>query len=502
MADFPEKEINEIEETTDIEEVSTIFSDPTVHNDTNKKDKKVLPKILAGTLALCVLIGSTVAVIKLIPVLDDGTTTSSTSDNSISVKKVDVADVTNVTVLNAGGTTEICAETKDDETTWYTKQVAKELTSSDSIKSVVTAVADVKASQEITKKTAAECGLESPAIKATVVLKDGKSYEITLGGKSPDNSGYYLGCNDKIYLVLESVYTSLNFDILDFANTDSIEGFGTETETFDSLIVSGKNFPQTVNIVKNEDNEISEYYRYLVVSPQKRLAKGIENVLPHYQDGILVAGAYAYDVSAASLAKVGLDNPDLITTMTVGDKTITYKFALQEDGDYAVVSTNSKLIHKVSASNIGVLPSYTAVDFYENVLFTANIDDVSELIFETKDKSYKFGITANGEDAEEPFTVIYNGDKKLICSNFQNFYRECISITTQDHTTESITPTADMAIRVKYHDGTQTNIIFTRVNTTRYQSTVDGIDMGKVTASALNEIANLAEKLIKGETIE
>ena len=37
------------------------------------------------------------------------------------------------------------------------------------------------------------------------------------------------------------------------------------------------------NIVKNEDNEISEYYRYLVVSPQNRLAKGIENVLPHYQ---------------------------------------------------------------------------------------------------------------------------------------------------------------------------------------------------------------------------
>ena len=496
MADFPEKETN------DIEEVSTIFSDPTVHNDTNKKDKKVLPKILAGALALCVLIGSTVAVIKLIPVLDDGTTTSSTPDNTISVKKVDVADVNNVTVLNAGGTTEICAETKDDETTWYTKQVAKELTSSDSIKSVVTAVADIKASQEITKKTAAECGLENPAIKATVALKDGKSYEITLGGKSPDNSGYYLGISDKIYLVLESVYEALNFNILDFANTDNIECFGTETETFDSLIVSGKNFPQTVNIVKNEDNEISEYYRYLVVSPQKRLAKGIENVLPLYQDGILVAGAYAYDVSAASLAKVGLDNPDLITTMTVGDKTITYKFALQEDGDYAVVSTNSKLIHKVAASNIGVLPSYTAVDFYENVLFTANIDDVSELIFETKDKSYKFGITANGEDAEEPFTVIYNGDKKLICSNFQNFYRECISITTQDHTTESITPTADMAIRVKYHDGTQTNIIFTRVNTTRYQSTVDGIDMGKVTASALNEIANLAEKLIKGETIE
>ena len=495
MADFPEKETN------DIEEVSTIFSDPTVHNDTDKKEKKVLPKILAGTLALCVLIGSTVAVIKLIPVLDDGTTTSSTPDNTISVKKVDVADVVGVTVLNGGETTEIYCETKDKETTWYTKQVAKDLTDSDSIKSVVNAVADIKASQEITKKTAAECGLDASAIKATVALKDGKSYEIALGGKSLDNSGYYLGINNKIYLVPDSVYTALNFDILDFANTDNIEGFGAETEEFDSLTVSGKNFPQTVQIVKNSDMAISEYYRYLVVSPQKRLAKGIENVLPHYQDGILVAGAYAYDVSAASLAKVGLDNPDLVTTMTVGDKTITYKFSLQADGDYAVVGTNSKLIHRVAASNIGVLPSCTAIDFYENMLFTVNIDDISEFTFEAKGKSYVFDISKNGEDDEEKYTVVYNG-KKLKSSNFQNFYAECISITTQDHTTESITPTADVAFRFKYKEGGETNIIFTKVNATRYQATLDGIDMGKVTASALNEIANLAEKLIKGETIE
>ena len=407
MADFPEKEINEVEETNDIEEVSTIFSDPTVHNDTNKKEKKILPKILAGVLALCVLIGSTVAVIKLIPVLDDGTTTSSTPDNTISVKQVDIANVDTVTFLNGDVKTEICCETTDDETTWYTKQVAKDLTDSDVIKSVVTAVTDIKSTQEITKKTTAECGLETPAIKANVTLKDASSYEVTLGEKSLDNSGYYLGIDGKIYLVSESVYTTIDFDILDFANTDNTESFGAETEEFDSLVVSGKNFPQTVKIVKNSDNAISEYYRYLVVSPQKRLAKGIENVFPHFQDGILVAGAYSYDVSAASLAKVGLDNPDLVTMMTVGDKTITHKFALQEDGDYAVVSTNSKLIHRVVSSNIGLLTSYTAVDFYENILFTANIDDVAEFTFETKEKSYKFAISANEEDAEELYTVIY-----------------------------------------------------------------------------------------------
>ena len=498
MADFPEKENNEINE-----EFSTIFSDPAAHNDTNVKSKKLLPKILAGVLALCVLIGGTVAVVKLIPVLDDGNNTSSAEDASITVKKAKKENIESVTLLKGEEKIELFSENEDDILNWYTRQVSKELTDSDTIEAVVKALTDISAKREITQKTAAQCGLDNPVVKATVTLKDGSSYIVNLWQKSPDNSGYYLKLdgNDKVYLVDESVNTSLQVELLDFANTDSIAGFGPEIEEFDTLLVSGKNFPQTLKIEANTDNAISEYFRYLVTSPQKRLAKGIENVLPLYQEGILVAGAYSYDVSSASLQKFGLDNPDLTTVMTVDGKSITYKFALQEDGDYAVVGSSSKLIHRVAASNIGLLVSYKPVDFYENTLFTVNIDDISKFIFKTKEKTYAFDISKNGEDDEEKYTVIYNG-KKLKSSNFQNFYANCISITTQDHTTENITPTDDVAFRFKYKEGGETNIIFTKVNATRYQTTLDGIDMGKVTASSLDNIAKLAEKLINGETIE
>ena len=501
MADFPEKENKELEDT---EEVSTIFSDPAAHNDTNVKSKKLLPKILAGVLAVCVLIGSTVAVIKLIPVLDDGSGASSTATttNTITVKKADAKNVEKITILKGESKTEIYNETKDDKITWYTGQVDKELTDSESISAVVTALTDISATREITQKTASECGLEEPVIKATVTFKDGKSYEVAVGEKSPDNSGYYLSIADKIYLVSDSVYTTLNFNILDFANTDSIPGFGTETEVFDTLIISGKNFPQSVKIIQNEELAISEYYRYLVVSPQKRLAKGIETVFPLFQEGVLVAGAYSYDVSSASLEKFGLNNPDLTATMTVGSKTITYKFTLQEDGDYAAVGSGSKLIHRVAASNLSALMGYETVDFYENTLFTINIDDISQFVFETKGKTYTFDIAKNeDEDSDEKYNVVYNG-KKIKSSNFQNFYRECISLTTQDHTTENIAPTADMAFRLKHKSGAVTNVIFTKVNDTRYQANINGIDMGKVTANSLNNISLLAEKLIKGEKID
>ena len=91
------------------------------------------------------------------------------------------------------------------------------------------------------------------------------------------------------------------------------------------------------------------------------------------EEGVLVAGAYSYDVSSASLEKFGLNNPDLTATMTVGSKTITYKFTLQEDGDYAAVGSGSKLIHRVAASNLSALMGYETVDFYENTCYTKSV---------------------------------------------------------------------------------------------------------------------------------
>ena len=91
MAQIPENEHIETEE------FSTIFSDPAAHRNITPKKKKLLPKILAGVLALAVLAGGTAAVIKFIPVLDDGDT-SSTVDMSVEVKNLKTDSNSAVTV--------------------------------------------------------------------------------------------------------------------------------------------------------------------------------------------------------------------------------------------------------------------------------------------------------------------------------------------------------------------------------------------------------------------
>ena len=71
MSDLPEKDnnLNENTENIDVGEdgASTVFSDPVDHKKTAvKKKRSLLPIIISAVLAVAVLAGGTVAVIKLI----------------------------------------------------------------------------------------------------------------------------------------------------------------------------------------------------------------------------------------------------------------------------------------------------------------------------------------------------------------------------------------------------------------------------------------------------
>lgn len=78
MSDFPEKENSVAEDGG-----STVFSDPTIHKDGKVKSKKLLPKIIAGVLALCVLAGGTAAVIKFIPALEENENASTSESETV-----------------------------------------------------------------------------------------------------------------------------------------------------------------------------------------------------------------------------------------------------------------------------------------------------------------------------------------------------------------------------------------------------------------------------------
>lgn len=530
MSDFPEKE--NIEETTEPtltpeEEGSTVFSDPTEHKKTAVKQKKrLLPKVIAAVLAVAVLAGGTVAVIKLIPEREES---SAPSIESISVLDMKSDDFKSVTVTNENGTFKLYSveetETSDSSdassseptVNWYLDGYDREVIDSSAAGSIAGYAASIKAVREVTSKSAADCGLENPTVKADVVKNDGSEFSILVGSESPDNTGTYvkLSTEEKIYITETDLKGNFTFDALSLAETGSVPGITVTDDmkdykgddgalsSFDTITITGKNYPEKVVLAPNTDENLSAYAAYMTVSPTKRIADNVDGIFGLFQNGVSASGAYSFDTSVSSRKNLGFDNPDLTATIKVGSVTQTYSFKQQEDGDYAVWYDGAKLIKKVSASSLSFI-DYKVNDYYASWVCLQSINELSNFTVKTPDKTYSFDIVYDdSEDAEETYVITYEGTK-LVAENFQNFYQECISLSCSDYTIDKVINEPAMSFVFTYSDTSRekTAVEFKKATETKYQYSIDGIDMGKINSSSLNKILRQVEKVANGESVK
>lgn len=532
MSDFPEKE-NIVEEALQSEteyapgeESSTVFSDPAEHKKTAvRHKKKLLPVIISAVLAVAVLAGGTVAVIKLIPEREEGS--SSPSVETIKVIDEDSDDYKTVTVTNENGTFKLYSAEETVETdssdssgsrteiNWYLDGYDKELIDSSSVGNIADYASSLEAAREITAKTVAECGLETPVIRADVVKNDGSEFSILVGSESPDGTGIYvkLSTDDKIYVTESTVKDNFTFDALGLAEksqvpgitvTDAMADYAEEGEltSFDTITLTGKNYTETVVITPNDDEIFSDYASYLVISPTKRIADNVDGIFDLFKNGVSVSGAYSFDNSAVARKQFGLDNPDLTATIKIGSFTTTYLFKQQADGDYAVWYEGARLIKKVSKANLTFI-DYKTTDYYADWVCLQSINELSNFTVKTPDKAYSFDIVYDdSEDAEKTLVITYEG-KKLVAENFKNFYQECISLSCSDYTVDKVSGEPEMSIIFTYSDSSRDTVTvdFVKSSETKYQYSVNGIDMGKVNSTDLNKILRLVKKVADGETL-
>ncbi len=521
MSNFDENQ--NIENIEEAEEFSTVFSNPTEHKKTveNQKNanKKRITMIISGVLAVALLVGSTIAVVKLIPEMtDDGDNGSSISE--ISVLTIAEKELKKVTVKNENGSFVMNNKVEEDddgyeECIWSLEGYDSDVIDDYSLYEIASNVMNISAIREITTKTAEQCGLAEPEITVDIIKSDDSTVSVLVGDKSPDNSGSYvkLANEDKIYLVSGGIDERLTFKPLDLANTDSLAALelpdahdeylsnGT-IATFDSLTISGKNFDKTVVIKPNTDEATADLQPFVLTEPTNRFSENYDKALALFNSSITVSGAYSLDAKPATVNSLGLNSPDVEVTGKFGKVTYTYKFKKQDDGGYAVWHTDCKLIKKVSADVADIL-SYNTKSFYSTWVYMQSIDDLSGLIVKSEGKEYKFDIKVDSsEDAEEKYVIKYNG-KKLTASNFQDFYRYCISFYASDFDPEKITGDPEYEITYVYSDTSKksTKVAFYRTSATKYQFSVNGEHIGHTNASDVNRIAEYVKKVAKNETI-
>ncbi|MBR4073109.1 MAG: DUF4340 domain-containing protein [Clostridia bacterium] len=532
-----EEKVSEAEVNAPIEDgyedFGTIFGDPQEKKASTGKGngKKRLVSIIASVLAVAILVGGTVAIVKLIPEKEPDDVASSAMDD-IKVLTTESDEFNKVTVTNSKGkfvfnAKKVKAEedssqtdtSSEDEpqyqTVWSVEGVDSSKTDSNSISVVMSGLESITASKEITQKTAEECGLTKPTYKVDVESKEYGNFSVLFGKDSPDGTGTYLKLSTKenIYLVDSSAATAFDFHLLDFAEnsafeameiTDDMKDYTTEgaLTSFDKLTVSGENFEDTVVIEPNSDEAMAQFTPFIVTSPTNQIADKVEGVLDIFAKGLTAEGAYSFEVTPAELKKVGLDKPDIVLEIKVAGNKRTYKFSRVDEEYCAVVTDGSKIIKKVAVSNVPFI-DYNTQSFYSAWVFLRSINDLSNLTFETEGKKYSFDIVYDdAEDAEETYIIKIDG-KKLNAENFQNFYQHFISVNAADFNIEKTTQAPDMKITATYaKTGAKEVLTFTRTTATKYQYNLDGKDIGRITSAYYNKIVKYLKMAAADEIIE
>lgn len=505
MDDFSENR----EKVTEGAQESTIFSAPEEHTEKVKspKKKKIIA-VISAFLAVCILVGGTLAVIKLIPEKDQNNISSNSNEISVTDFNKDKFDA--VTVKNANGEFVFYPKTVTEESDgksetfvdWYLKDTAEDKISTSKTSEIMSAAASISATMEITKKTFEECGLGSPYAVVSVNSSSLGDFTLTFGDVSPDNFGIYLhsSIDDKIYLVSQSVADSFAFNAIDLAGTDAILPVSVETKSedyvdesgglisFDKFTISGGDYEKPIVIIPiSEEDSANVGFAYRVISPVEKYADStkVTAFFNAFATGITVSGVYSLDTDVAALKQFGLDTPDIVLELKVDKQTFTYKFALQSDGFYALFGDGINTIKKVSASAaefIGVKES----DIYNKTVYIKNISEIKNITFMLSDKTYSFDISENDEGSEEKYTVYYG--KKLIKSeNFQNFYMQFVSMSLIDFSYGNVGD-AGITVKITDNNGNVQTLAFYKASATEYYCSLDNKPVGRITSATYNKL--------------
>lgn len=516
MDNIPE---NNLQNNVNEDAESTIFSAPKEHKDTPKNSGGRLKKIIAALLAVAVLIGGTVAVIKLIPVLEE---TVIDNDKSEAVVALKSEDFSKVTIKNGEKTlvlTSEITEGKDSSSvTWTLDGYDKTLIDSYNVGQTVSELANVTALRKM-KNTSSDYGFDTPKATATFEGRgETKGFTLTIGNESPDMRGFYLKTtlSENVYLVENTEIKEIFNDDLYYAKNDKLGGFEENSDNvdyftegalslYDTLVVKGVNFPVPLIVEKNNDDS---YIAFQIVSPMNRYAYDTKEFLLALGQGITCDGSYSFDKSDTDLKKFGLDKPFMTATMTVAGKSLTYKIAKVDDTHAAVVCDGFPMIRKVALTSLAFIDD-KATDYYYKTPIVENIKDVSNIIFEKGVKKTEFKLwyetvkaENEGEEDEEVFHVSHGG-KELDGPNFKKYYMQLLGISNVDFDTKEISGGFDSVMTFKHNNGTKDTVLgFKKYSEQRWQYYVNGVASGLITSSDYAKIINYTEKIAAGEKLD
>ncbi len=503
----------DIDNTNTDSQQSTIFSAPIVHEDKTPKNRKPWKKLLAAFLAVAIVAGTTVAVIKFIPEKDDETTPVAfnildiDSDN---IEKVEIkTDDTSLTLISTLTETE-----SSSDISWSIDGVNLAYTDSSAIQSAVSDAAVLEASKELTGSPS-DYGLDDPKTTITLYPRNEAFSQVTvkLGNSAPANLGYYcsLSSSDKIYLVKNDISDLIGVSAIDFATTSGLSGvvqtednanyFTSDKLTdFDYITISGQNYDPPLKIEMQEDEALNAYFSYKITSPFLRIGDDdkITELANLLSSGITSSGAYAFDPDTDTLKNYRLDNPDISLTISVADTRYTILASKVDDNFYAAIDTYGGLIHKIAASSLTFANS-KASDFYNSYIVIENLSGLSHFKAAFADGSaYDFKTVY---ESEGEVYKAFIGETELDIDNFKAFYRQFITMAPVEQDSKEIKDTSLTITLVHSNGSPDTVLSYKPYSSGRYQIEMNGVPMGLITSTTYEKLVSNIKNVATGTPV-
>lgn len=505
------------EEAGDSLSSSTVFSAPAEHKDKHRAGKfSLLKKIVAAVLAVAVLAGGTVLVVKLIPE-KEGDSVDVFEPKQI--MSLDTATFKKVTVKHPGATLVITSAIEqgksESKQVWTLEGYDAALIDAASLSQIASYAAVITAFDEYDYLEAEEqaYGFNNPAIVVDVETSDKVmgNFTITVGNATANGQYSYLHLStvpQKVYLVNTGTLSGFIVEPLDLAISTAIPAIEKNDKNkgyfdseglladFDTITISGSRFSTPLVFVPNKDERFSSYATYICTSPKMRIADGvIEDIRNTFRDGVTASGAVSFDQSAESLKKFGLNNPDIVITIKVAGESYSYKLKATDKSntEYYIAATTDKMIRTVTISNMTFLNNQEK-DYYLGFMALESIGDVSEFVL--KGEVNAVFTVAKDQDDDENGYIIKVGDKTVGTEEFKSFYSLFIGTTAIDYNTVSVSGSPDLTVTMKHHDGSaDTKLSFYKISESRYQYSVGGIPMGQISSSSYSKLVREVNKL-------
>lgn len=459
--------------------------------------------------AVCVLavLGVTTLLLYLLPgkKTTASSGSSSSASSSISLLSLKSGDIKSLHVQNAAGSYTITHASGDT----YTVDGLREAPVNQStITSNLAEAASITASSLVASNVTdlSPYGLATPTATLDITTADGTTTTVKVGGKIPTGSGNYVlkpGTSD---VYISSTFTSYDFSgsVLDYAAV-SLASLSTDAKISRyTLAGTARTQPIVVDVTESAASATSgtsssgTTYTYKVKQPLEYDANETNaGAITTALQALSASKVADTDVSAASLAKYGLQNPAYTLTYTVNGADTTLSFgSTASDGTIYTMSSDKKAVYSVDTSTASFY-KFQLGDLLSTTVYMKNIDTLKTLTLQAGSETHTYTFSGSGDSL-----VVKEGDKKLSTDNFRHFYQHILILSTRGTADKPTGVSPMLTITATYNDGSaQETLDFLPVGSDKAFFELNGKGAMYLYQSDFSNLMQLAQDLAAGKSI-